>query len=177
VRRLFADHNAVHIGMTQTDARVIDEAHALLAAAPEASSGGDVVVTDAVAPHRKLCDEGGPAWSAALCGRDVVDATGAEVGSIDELLAALVPGAAASAIDRDALRYVIVAYGGVLGIGRHRVAVPIGQLDLDADPARLTITKDVLQSGPPYDANTPFSRHDEHAVCAYFGCDPYWLTE
>ena len=178
VRRLFADHNAVHIGMTRTDARVVDEARALLAAAPEASSGGDVVVTDAVAPHRNLCgDDGGASWSAALCGREVVDANGAEVGSVDALLADASPGAATADIERDALRYVVVAYGGVLGIGRHRVAVPAGQLDLDPDPARLAITKEVLHHAPAFDTNTPFSRRDEQTVCAYFGCDPYWLTE
>ena len=155
-----------------------EEARALLAAAPEASSGGDVVVTDAVAPHRDLCgDGGGASWSAALCGREVVDATGAEAGSIDGLLADAASGAAPADIERDALRYVIVGYGGVLGIGRHRIAVPVGQLDLEADPARLAITKEVLHHAPAYDTNTPFSRHDEQTVCAYFGCDPYWLTE
>ncbi len=178
VRQIFADNNAVHIGMAQTDARIVDEAQALLAAPPEVASGGDVVVTDAVAPLRKLCGEGdATAWSAELCGRAVVDAVGAEVGAIDDLLVDAVPYPAAPAPGRAALRYVIVAYGGMLGLGRHRVAVPPGEIDLNTVPARLMVAKDVVHHAPGYDASSPFSRREEQAVCAYFGCTPYWLAE
>ena len=81
VRRILAEHNAVHIGMARTDARIADQAQALLAAPPERSSGGDVVVTDAVAPLRRLCDCDSTGWSAELCGRDVVELDGTYVRS------------------------------------------------------------------------------------------------
>lgn len=175
-RQIFAANNAVHIGTAQTDARIAEEAKALLAAAPEASSGGDVVVTDAVAPLRKLCDDADATWAGPYCDRLVVDATGVEVGAIDDLLADFVPNQDAAG-ERSGLHYVIVGFGGVLGLGRRRVAVPAGEVDLDRVPVRLSITKDVVQHAPAFDIDTPFSRREEQAVCAYFGCTPYWLTE
>ena len=178
-RRLFADHNAVHIGMAITAAAVFAEAEALLNAPPEVSSGGDVVVTDAVAPLRRVSTEGGSSAAAALRHRDVVDDAGEELGKIEEIIEEEIqPGGPASPDgERRQIRYVVVGFGGVLGLGRHHVAVPAALADLDADPIRLRVDKRVVQRAPPFDEDAPFSRREERAICAYFGCDPYWLRD
>ena len=174
-RRLFADHDAIYIGVAQTDAGFFREAEALLHAAPEASSGGDVVVTDAVAPLLKVSREDGPPEALALCGRAVVDAEGNDAGSVTSVLV--------EEVDHDGpapakpvVRYIVVGFGGLLGLGRHHVAVPAGMADLDAVPIRLEFAKTVLQQAPAYDDDAPFSRREEQTVCAYFGCSPYWFT-
>ncbi|MDP9365800.1 MAG: PRC-barrel domain-containing protein, partial [Chloroflexota bacterium] len=173
-RRLFADHDAVHIGLAQTDARFFQEAEALLNAPPEASSGGEVVVTDAVAPLRHVGTDGGSPVAAALRQRGVVDETGEEVGKIEDVLEDEAgPGGGNT---HRTIRYLVVGFGGVLGLGRHRVAVPASFADLQSNPIRLTLEKDVLQRAPKFDEDAPFSRREERTVCAYFGCDPYWLA-
>ena len=75
------------------------------------------------------------------------------------------------------VRYVVVGFGGVLGLGRHHVAVPADQIALDTPPLRVNIDRDVLHRAPPYDPDAPFSLREEQAVCAYFGTKPYWATE
>ena len=174
-RRLFADHDAIYIGVAQTDAGFFREPEALLHAAPEASSGVDVVVTDAVAPLLKVSREVGPPEALAFCGRAVVDADGNDAGSVTSVLVEEVDSDGPEPA-KPVVRYVVVGFGGVLGLGRRRVAVPAGMADLDADPIRLDFAKTVLQQAPAYDDDTPFSRREEQTVCAYFGCSPYWFT-
>jgi len=177
-RRLFADHDAVYIGMAQTDARFLLAAETLLAAPPELSSGGDVVVTDAVAPILRLSEEGGAADAAALRRREVVDADGQPVGEVDDLLVEAIDpdGPSGPAPEQRVVRYLVVGHGGVLGLGRRRVALPVAAADLTANPIRLTATKAVLDRAPGYDDDAPFSRREEQAIYAYFGIEPYWTT-
>ena len=177
-RRLFADHDAIYIGMAQTDAGFFREAEALLHAAPEASSGGDVVVTDAVAPLLKVSREEGPPEALAFCGRAVVDSEGNDAGSVTSVLVEEVApgGPAGREPAKPVVRYVVVGFGGLLGLGRRHVAVPAGMADLDAVPIRLDFAKTVLHQAPAYDDDAPFSRREEQTVCAYFGCSPYWFT-
>ena len=176
-RRIFADHNAVHIGLAETDPGLFAEAEALLAAPPEESSGGDVVVTDAVAPLRRVSLEGGAAETAALCNRDAVDARGEAVGIVEDVLVEEIDpdGPRGPEPARVVARYVVVSFGGVLGLGRRRVAVPAELADLAADPLRLDVDRDVLQRAPAYDEDGPFSRREEQANYGYFGLHPYWL--
>jgi hypothetical protein len=175
-RRLFADHDAVYIGTARTDSRLLAEAEALLGAPPEVAAGGDVVVTDAVARLRRVGEQGGSARSKALCERPVVDEAGEELGRIEEVLVESVDatGPTGPEPEREVVRYVVVGFGGVLGLGRRHVAVPAPLLDLDAHPIRLRTDKKVLQRAPAYDEGAPFSRREERAVSAYFGTPPYW---
>jgi hypothetical protein len=171
-RRLFADYSAVHIGQAQTGEVIVHEAEELLAAAPEEVNSGEVVVADAVAPLRHICGEGLPEPRGHdLCGGRVVDETGEEIGELEDLLA----DAPLVGTQESRVRYAVVGFGGVLGLGRHRVAVPADQIDLGVDPARLAISKEVLRRAPVYDPDIPFSRREEMAVNAYFGTTPYWL--
>ena len=86
-RRLFADYNAVHIGQARTDAMLAAEASALLAAGPETPYGGDVIVADAVATIRHLCEAVAemPTYR-GICGTDVIDSTGRGAGVVHDLL-------------------------------------------------------------------------------------------
>jgi hypothetical protein len=176
-RRLFADHDAVHIGMAQTDARFLHAAETMLASPPETSSGGDVLVTDAVAPIRRLSVEGGLPEASALRRREVVDLAGNEVGEVDDVLVEAVDpdGPAGAEPERLVMRYLVVGHGGVLGLGRRRIAVPVAAAaDLTSPVLRLAIPKSQFEHAPAYDEDVPFSRHDEHAIFVAFGLPPYW---
>jgi hypothetical protein len=173
-RESFARENAVYLGLAHTADAVVDAAAELLGAPPEASSDGDVVVMDAVARLYRLLetDRADARWK-ELCGRPVVDPDGDEAANVVEFIAESVP-ADGSQAPIDEIRYVIVAYGGVLGIGRRQTVLPINQVDLDSNPARVSVSKETLHRAPHYDHTAPFSRREEHAICAYFGTTPYW---
>jgi hypothetical protein len=166
VRRMFANHSAVHIGQAQTGDLIASEVSELLVAPPEEVESGDVVVTDAVAPLVRLCvstDRDKP-WP-EMCGARVVDVFNQDVGEVEDLLA-----------DATEIRYVIVQFGGFVGVGRHRIAVPADQVDLRTYPLRLAVSREVLRRAPEHDPKLPFSRREEMAVNAYFGSIPYWLN-
>ncbi len=174
-RHLFADHQAVHISATETDEQVLAEIESLLDGAPETTQNGDVVVADAVAPLVHLCRADARRTSRPIlveqCGAEVVDRDGTEVGVVDDILTdahPLTPGR------NPEIRYVVIAFGGLLGIGRHHVAIPAQMIDFTQRPARVAVDRDVLHHGPDYDTDSPLSRIDERSICGYFGCTPYW---
>ena len=144
----------------------------LLAAPPEEASSGDLVVADAVAPLRHLCgaatEEAPGPW---YCGAQVIDSAGDDVGQVEEIFADGTP----SATETPSIRYAVVVFGGLLGLGRQRIAVPADQIDLQTDPVRLSISKDILRRAPAYSPDMPFSRREEMAINVYFGTTPYWL--
>ena len=168
-RRLFADYNAVHIGQARTNAHLAAEASALLAAAPEASHGGDVVVADSVAAMSHLCNETAddPIYR-GVCGADVIDPSGRGTGVVLDVLGEMNGPSPAT------VRYIVVGFGGLLGLGRHLVAVPRELVDVSGRPVQVTIERETVRRGPRFDPNGPFSRRQEAAVCAYFGVATYW---
>lgn len=175
-RRLFADNDAVYIGTAQTAAGLLAEADALLQAAPEALRGGDVVVADAVAPLRRIGEQGGSPEAAALRHRPVVDGADEEFGRVEDVLVENVDpdGPDGPEPEREIVRYLVVGFGGVLGLGRRHVAVPISLVDLATIPLRVHADKKRLQGAPAFDEDIPFSRREESVVYAYFGAAPYW---
>src|SRR4051794_7904815 len=96
---------------------------------------------------------------------------GEECGKIDELLADPL---AETGADAPHIRYAVVGYGGILGLGRHLVALPIELINLNERPARMNIDRDVLHQAPKFDEDTPFSRSEERQVYTYFEISPYW---
>ncbi|MBA3643341.1 MAG: hypothetical protein H0W59_04650 [Chloroflexia bacterium] len=175
-RRTFADQNAVYIGMAQANPQILSEAFALLNAPPESSSGGDVVVTDAVAPLRRISSGEGSSTVGALHHRDVVDAGDEAVGRVEEVIIEGVNHHITDDDDseHDVVRYLVIGFGGLFGIGRHQAAVPAELADLTMTPIRLSITKALLERAPHFDHDSPFSRREERALCGYFGTTPYW---
>src|SRR5690606_15191073 len=99
----------------------------------------------------------------------VLDSDGVEAGEIEDLLATSGPDGS------QILCYVVIGYGGLLGLGRHLVAVPAELVDLSAQPPRLSVTRDLLRRTIAFDPDVPFSRQEESAVHAFFGTKPYWL--
>jgi len=175
-RRLLADHDAVHIGAARTDPRFLLAAETLLAAAPEDSSGGDVVVADSVAPLRRVSDDAGSPEAVALRKRAVVDSEGQQVGDVDDVLFDVVDpdGSEGPLPAKPEVRYLVIGHGGLLGLGRRRFAVPVAIADHSGEPIRLAVAKAILERAPAYDDDAPFSRTEEQAVHLHFGVEPYW---
>jgi hypothetical protein len=173
-RDLMSDNNAVHIGATLTSVGVAQAATELLVSPPEVYDASDVVVTDAVAPLQTLIDgKDGVEWARSVKGTRVVDRDGADCGRIENLIAEFA-GDDSGDVSHDHVRYVVVGFGGMLGIGRRMAAVPVAHITFNDDPAVVQVDRGVLQDAPAYVPGAPFSRREEQVVCAYFGCTPYW---
>jgi hypothetical protein len=173
-RNLMSADNAVHIGAALTSEGVAEAATGLLVSPPEVYDTSDVVVTDVVAPLQTLIDgKQGVDWARSLKGIRVVDQDGADCGRIENLIAELASDDG-DEIGQEQVRYVVVSFGGVLGIGRRMAAVPVEHIAFTSDPAEVRVERTVLQDAPAYVPGAPFSRREEQVVCAYFGCTPYW---
>lgn len=173
VRRIFADRNAVHIGTNWTARDVVERAHRLVRTPVETVKPEDVVVLDSVGVLVGLCSRDEPTPQARYRNRRIVDPEGNEAGTVDELLGEVMSGNAREA-ESVQIRYVVVAFGGRLGIRRERTAVPVEYFDLDDDPVRISLDREVLRRAPSYRMDGPFSRHEEEIICLYFGCSAYW---
>ena len=172
---LFAEGNAVYLASGVASQPTLDALAAMHAAVPDIMTGGDVVVTDTVGDLRGICEQDDvddPA--AALCGRDVIDRDGTETGVVEEVLVDPAADATTGALT---VRYVVVSYGGLLGLGRKHAVVPVEQVTQDNGAVRLGVDRETLERAPTWDEHAPFSRREEHLVRAYFGTPPYWTSE
>jgi hypothetical protein len=73
-------------------------------------------------------------------------------------------------------RYIIVRFGGVLGVARQRVAIPGERVDVSDDGVVVEITHEELVSAPRFDALTPLSRQDEATIRRHFSAPFYWIN-
>lgn len=164
--RVFSDQNAVFIGQAETPADVLAEA-SLGLQAPMSANAADIIIADIVAPFRNVCYGAGiESDLTQLCGTDVFDENGAQLGAVDDILISA---------DADAVvRYLIVGQGGVLGIARRRYAVPAAIVRLGERPLRVTVGGRRVGELDGYDPNEPFSRKSESSICRFFDIDPYW---
>lgn len=170
-RGIFGDHDAVHIGVAETGADVLAAAKALLASAPALADGGTVVVVDVVARVRPVAETDA---LAASRGRAVVLAGGVEVGQVEGVLVEDVEAGAGADGTEAVPRYVVIGFGGVLGLRRRKVVVPAELVELGADPVVIRLDKAVLQRAPAYDVEVPLSRSGEEQIFRYFDVTPYW---
>lgn len=171
-RRMFAERNAVHIGTSWTRPEMTTTAQQR---SDSGAQDADVVVLDSVAVLVGLCSTEDAGTRAQYRGATVHDRSGETAGVIDDVLAEVQAGDANSA-ESIHVRYVVIEFGGLLGIGKHHVAVPAEHIALDANPIQLTIERQALQDAPRYHPDQPFSRQDEELVCDHFGCPRYWLS-
>ena len=171
VRQLFADHDAVHINQGASEDPLAASAVGALAAVLRAA-GGEVTAAVTAAPLRRLCGQSPNATVAEVCGAAVVDRFGDDAGSLGDLL--LDDG---EQDDERALRYVVIGFGGVLGLARQYVVVPVELIDLSTQPVLVAIERQILHHAPRFPSNATLTRRDELAICAYFGVTPYWSTE
>ena len=88
-----------------------------------------------------------PAEVERLIGTDAVAADGRKVGTIENLLVS----------PNGRVDYVVLEWGGVLGLGQRKVAVPWQDVVLNADNTQATIdmTKEQLEQAQRYDPDVP----------------------
>lgn len=97
--------------------------------------------------------------------RKVVDAAGQEMGKIDALL-----------IDdqEHKVRFLRVASGGFLGIGKSKVLIPVEAIKkIDEDEVRVDQTREHVANAPTYDPDLVDDRYYE-SVYGHYGYQPYW---
>ena len=88
-----------------------------------------------------------PAEVERLIGTDAVAADGRKVGKIENLLVS----------PNGRVDYVVLEWGGVLGLGQRQVAVPWKDVVLNADSSQATIdmTREQLEQAQRYDPDVP----------------------
>jgi sporulation protein YlmC with PRC-barrel domain len=106
----------------------------------------------------------------AVIGDNVVNRTGETLGKIEELMLDLEKGRVA---------YAVLSFGGFLGMGEKRFAIPFEALKLDATREHFTldVDKDKLRNAPGFDKNHPPQASDRTwgaEVYKFYGYKPYW---
>ena len=182
VHQIFSRNSAVYIGLARTEPSVSYQAARLLMTGPR--GGGAVVIADAVSPLRRLAEE--PALHGGrldLRFRNAISHYGEHIGRVDDVLVEPVPSAAgetegvtSTSVDLVMPRYVIVRFGGFLGLGRQRIAIPRERVDESADVVVVRATHEELVSAPRLDPLNPLSRQDEAMIRRHFGEPFYWIT-
>ena len=85
------------------------------------AQGVDIVAIDVVAvAHGHRVSQ--------LLGRKVINEQNEDIGKIDDFI-----------IDRDRVLFVILEVGGFLGIGAHRVALPVSAVDMETVKGKIRI--------------------------------------
>jgi hypothetical protein len=180
---LFGRYAAVYMGLTRTDQEIRTVAARLLVTGPR--GGGSVVIADAISPLRRLTDgELQQESNLAHVGREVVSRDGEVIGEVSDVLYEMTLDDA----DRDGkadpaearivvARYFIVGFGGMLGMGRHRTAIPAELMETDPEPMIVRATRQVVQAAPRLDHDNPLSRQDEVTIRGYFKVPNYWMTD
>jgi hypothetical protein len=180
--KTFSSFDAIHIGLARTESSIHRTATRLLVTGPD--GGGSVVVADAIAPLRRLTSDGG--WrnhSIDLRGRQAVALNGEPLGTIVDVLFEnkLLPDGEdtpRSATDRRSviIRYILVSFGGILGMKKTRVAVPAVLADTSGWTVKIDTSREELQGAPKFENLAPLSRQDEVTMCTYFDVPFYWLN-
>ena len=105
-----------------------------------------------------------------LVGQKVVNPAGENLGSVKELMLDLTSGHIA---------YVVVSYGGFLGLGDKLFAVPFSRFALDSEEERwvLDIPEETLKSAPGFDKDRwpdmSLSSFGS-SIHTHYGVEPYW---
>lgn len=118
----------------------------------------------------RLANSAGMYRSTRLVGSRVENPAGEQLGTIDDLVIDLAEGRAVAAI---------LAFGGVLGLGKNRVAVPLSSLAYDPESRRclLNLPKEVLRKAPSFPEDEWPEILDQvwaSEVYTHYGCKPYW---
>jgi len=115
-------------------------------AAPNASATGNAAVAPAAGtyPAAKEVEK--------YIGKDVYGANGKKVGELNNVL-----------IDPDGkVRAGVIAFGGFLGIGEHRVAVPWNDLNAQGDRLTVNMTDDQIKAAPTWNKDKPTGQFAEY---------------
>lgn len=111
-----------------------------------------------------------PVKASSIIGSKVVNPTGDHLGEIKEVVIAPKTGRVA---------YVVVAFGGFLGMGEKLFAIPFNAFKFDAATGEymLEVSKERLRDAPGFDSNHWPSMSDEQwhrDVYSYYGRSPFW---
>jgi Fe2+ transport system protein FeoA len=180
---IFARSAAVYMGLARTEQAINTVASRLLVTGPR--GGGSVVIADAISPLKRLVEEGlGTGSELTQVGREVISIEGETIGEIVDILYEM----KLNDLDKDGIadpseerriisRYYIIAFGGMLRMGRHRTAVPSEVIDTDRVPVMIRTTREFVQAAPRFDLVNPLSRQDEVAIRRYYDIANYWLED
>lgn len=84
-------------------------------------------------------------WSAKrqVLGKTIFNDSGDGIGEVDDIIVS----------PDKAVSYAVIGVGGFLGVGRHDVAIPVGQLKQQSDGKFVLAgaTKDALKAMPPFE--------------------------
>lgn len=180
----FSKHTAVHLGLARTERSINRTAARLLVTGPQ--GGGTVVIADAIAPLKRVTEGGLEDRSLEeMIGRDVVTVSGETIGSVSDVLyerrladeTETPPRGDPQGVEIIA-RYFVVQFGGVLRVGRQRVALPTPVVvRTNWELIIVSVTREELQSAPRYDDVSPLSRQDEVTICTHYGVPLYWQQQ
>ncbi|OFE18366.1 hypothetical protein BA895_12080 [Humibacillus sp. DSM 29435] len=99
-------------------------------------------------------------------GREVKDADGAGIGTIDDLL-----------IDgpESKVRFLLVEHGGILGFGQSKTMIPVDAVtNVTEDAVFVDLSKDRVASAPGYAPDLVHDRTYHASIYNHFGYEPYW---
>jgi sporulation protein YlmC with PRC-barrel domain len=103
--------------------------------------------------------------ASTLIGAEVRNSRGEDLGKIDEIMID---------VRRGCVAYVVVSFGGALGLGDKMFAVPWQILKIDAGNERvvLDVEPEVLENAPGLDEDE--SEDWVRQLYVYYGHAPYW---
>src|SRR6266545_7966393 len=111
----------------------------------------------------------------AIIGNKVVNAKGEQLGSIKELMIDL---------DDGQIAYVVLSFGGFLGLGDKLFAIPLEALTFDTGEHTviLDLNKEVLRNAPGFDKdhwpdNAQYEAGWLLDIYEYYGYLPYWMPD
>ena len=105
-----------------------------------------------------------------LAGDSVFNAAGENLGKIEDFMLD---------VESGRIRYAVLSFGGVLGIGNKLFAVPPEALTVDTDRKCLVldVEKERLENAPGFDKNNWPNFADPtlgREIYGYYGRKPYW---
>ncbi|REJ06315.1 PRC-barrel domain containing protein [Microbacterium bovistercoris] len=99
-------------------------------------------------------------------GRDVRDRDGEDLGTVKDLLIDA---------DEDRVRFLEVASGGFLGIGKDTTLIPVDAItSITADEVRIDQTREHVAGAPAYDPELVRRQEDYGSILEYYGYMPFW---
>ena len=106
----------------------------------------------------------------SLTGDGVVNPMGEDLGKVEEIMIDINSGRVA---------YVVLSFGGFLGLGEKLFAIPWDAFTIDTNRKVfvLNVEKEVLQNAPGFDKdNWPLTGDTDWltSIYSYYGSEPYW---
>ncbi len=107
----------------------------------------------------------------SLKGTNVRNRAGEDLGHLEEIMID---------VNTGNIAYVVLSFGGILGIGDKLFAVPWASIDVNTEDETILMEadKDLLENAPGFDKNDwPQTPNGEwyHEVYSYYDVDPYWM--